>query len=180
MCISSASVLLWDGEVRRRKTKAIWTPCIASRCLGTPARPCAYCKEQVLCWTQEMEERQREGRRRRWAAALTDPQSPETATAWNRRLWDDPLLTYTHTADTPKKHWRTYSVSPAALLHLFKSAGRHAHTLVQCITPAERTQGLCLFGTSLSLSGNITQSLHNAPYHFLPIHLSLSLSFDFQ
>lgn len=46
---------------------------------------CLYCKEQVLSWTQEREERQNaEGRRR--GAALTDPQSLETVTDWNHRL----------------------------------------------------------------------------------------------
>lgn len=161
------------GAKVKNKDYMKWTTRIAFSCLDTPALPCAYCKEQVLSWTQETEERQkREGRRR--VAALTDPQSLETMTDWNHRL---SLWWATQTVDTPKNS-DAHFLFPASvtLPHLFKSTGKHAHMIVrQCITPAECSAwGLCLFGTSLSLSGSIALWLHNVPYHFHPIHLSLT------
>lgn len=133
--------------------------------LRNPALP----KEQVLSWTQEREERQNREGRRRGAAALVHPQSPEIVTDWNHRVRDKPLTQQTH-----PKHWCTLSVfSP---LHLFKSAGKHAHTRCCSALLQLSAGGLCLFGTSLSLSGSITQGLHNVPYHFHPIHLSVTFS----
>lgn len=81
-----------------RKQRLHKTIRIAPSCLGTPALPCAYCREQVLSWTQEREER----------AALTDPQSPETVTDWNHRVWDDPLAQQTH-----PERWRAPSAFPS-------------------------------------------------------------------
>lgn len=151
-----------QGE-RGRETKPIWH---YSRWLQLLRNPCPalrlYCKEQVLSWTQEREERQKgEGRRR--GAALTDPLSPETATDWNHRLWDDPLARQTH-----PKHWRTLSVSfsprHSSTFCSKAQAGMHMRWCSALLQLS--AWGLCLFGTSLSLSGSIAEWLHNVPYHF--------------
>lgn len=89
--------------------------------------------EQVFSWTQEREERQkREGRRR--GAALTDPQSLETVTDWNHRLLSE--TSHSHRRHT--QHTDAHFLFPSITLpSLFKSTGKHAHAMAQCIIPAE-------------------------------------------
>ena len=89
MCSFVTSAVVWHGMskitggVRERNKDDMNT---TLQLLRNPCPAlCLHRKEQVLSWTQEREERQNgEGRRR--GAALTDPQSPETATDWNHRL----------------------------------------------------------------------------------------------
>lgn len=152
------------GEERGRETKTTWTTRVAFSCLGTPALPCAYCMEQVLSWTQEREERQKwEGRRR--GAALTDPKSHETATDWNHRL-------------SHSRHTQNTDVPPPSHSSSFAQERRQTPTNDGAVHYSSWVQERCLFGTSLSLAGSITQWLHNVSYHFHSIHLSLSLTFN--
>lgn len=100
-----------QDKERGRQTKTTSTTSIASSCLGTPALPCAYCKEQVLSWTLEREKgEEREERQNRehsrGGEALTD-HSP-------LRQWQ------TGTTDSEKTHsYRRKVDTPKTLMHAF-------------------------------------------------------------
>lgn len=124
-----------------------------------PALPC--CKEQVLRWTQERKERQRgERERERWSEEKKSSTYRTTVPGDSDRL--KPQALARHTLDTD-----THFVSPS-----FFRNGADTHTYQHCHSRVQG--GLCLFGTALSLSGSITELLHNGPYHIL-IHLSATL-----
>lgn len=89
--------------------------------------------------------------------------------------WDsdrlEPLTQWTHPKTLTYTHCFLFY---SALLICSKA---RANTYARCCSALLQLSawGLCLFGTSLSLPGSITQGLHNVPYHFHPIHPS-----DFQ
>lgn len=80
---------------------------IASSCLGTPVLPCAYCKEQVLSWTQEREERSStHSPLRQWQTGTTDSETTHSHSRHTQNS-DEHLLLPCHSSSFVLKHGET-------------------------------------------------------------------------
>lgn len=135
--------------------------------LRNPALP----KEQVLSWTQEREERQNREGRRRGAAALVDPQSPEIVTAWNHRVRDKPLTQQTH----PKTLMHTFFFFSSS----FVQKRGQARTHVAAVHYSSWVQGgyVCLEHLYPSLAPSLRDYImsHTTSTQFLSVTFALHL-----
>lgn len=159
----------WQEE---RETKSTWSGRVAFSCLGTSALPCAY-TARSRCWAGP-----RRGRRARKERGGEEERHSQTHSPW--RPWQtgttDSETSCSHSRHTQKNTDAHFLFGPPSVAPVVQKARANTHIRWRSALFQLSAWGLCLFGTSLSLSGSIAQWLHNVPYHFHPIHLSLTFN----